>query len=310
MAEGEKLRILIYQGLWDNSPVAHPADCSCEIWYDRSRWQDADAVVFHLPQLAKSRFPPRKLAGQFWVAWCMESELHYPILARRAELSPVFDGWMTYRRDSDIWCPYFGPDMIPALQAAPAEKTEANPAVALISSPYDRSGRRALLEALMREMPIDSYGKVCRNRVLPDIALGATKPQMIRRYKFTLAFENAIDRDYVTEKFFDPLLVGSVPVYLGAPNVSEFAPGDHCFIDASKFESPRALARYLMELAADERAYAEYLRWKSQPLRPSFARMAHEADRAFPRLAEHLRQLRARPDIRSRHSGNRWSATQ
>lgn len=292
MFEGKELRILLYQGLWDNSPVTHPDLCGCEISYDRSRWQDADAIVFHPPQLRTSRFPPRKLPGQYWVAWCMESEAHYPMLARRAELGAVFDVWMTYQRDSDVWCPYFNREMIRALQAPYPAKTAACPAAAFVSSPYDLSGRRVLLENLMREMPVDSYGKVHRNRSLLDGEPRSVKQQTIARYKFTFAFENAISRDYVTEKFFDPLLAGSVPVYLGAPNVEEFAPGNQCFVDASRFDSPRALARYLMELAADESAYSGYLRWKSEPLRESFLKMAQEAH-PFVRLSRHLRNMRA-----------------
>jgi hypothetical protein len=293
MSESKQIRILIYQGLWDDLPVADPDDCGCEIWYDRSRWEDADAIVFHLPELRVSRFPPRKLPGQFWVAWCMESEAHYPMLTRRAELGVVFDVWMTYQRDSDVWCPYFGRGMIPSLQAPPVAKTAARPAAAFISSPYDRSGRRALLDELMREMPVDSYGKINRNRPVAVSELSrdgprSAKQQTIARYKFTFAFENAISRDYVTEKFFDPLLAGSVPVYLGAPNVEEFAPGRQCFIDASHFDTPQALARYLMQLDADENAYAVYLRWKNEPLANSFLRMAEETDNAFARLARHL----------------------
>jgi hypothetical protein len=290
MNNGRHLRILIYQGIWDNAPVADPQECGCEIWYDRSRWEDADAIVFHLPQLGLSRFPPRKRSGQFWVAWSMECEAHYPMLARRSELRTVFDIWMTYQRDSDIWCPYLSSAMIGRLQEQPQKKTAARPAAAFISSPYDLSGRHSLLDALMREMPVDSYGKIACNqsRSIPRPDKLAT----IARYKFTFAFENAIGRDYVTEKFFDPLLVGSVPVYLGAPNVDAFAPGDRCFIDASHFDSPRRLARFLMELASDKKVYATYLNWKSVPLRASFRRLAGEADNAFPRLAQHLRRLR------------------
>lgn len=37
------------------------------------------------------------------------------------------------------------------------------------------------------------------------------------RYKFTLAFENADCEDYITEKLWRPLIVGSVPIYYGSP---------------------------------------------------------------------------------------------
>lgn len=42
----------------------------------------------------------------------------------------------------------------------------------------------------------------------------------------------------MTEKFFNPLLAGTVPVYLGAPNIREFAPGENCFLDICTFDSP------------------------------------------------------------------------
>ncbi len=100
-----------------------------------------------------------------------------------------------------------------------------------------------------------------------------TKMEMIARYKFTLAFENSIAKDYVTEKFFDSLLAGSVPVYRGAPNIAEFAPGEHCFIDANGFESPRQLAGYLNLIAQDEKRYAEFHQWRARPRRESFLRM-------------------------------------
>jgi len=39
------------------------------------------------------------------------------------------------------------------------------------------------------------------------------------RYKFTLAIENYVCDDYVTEKLWRPLRLGSVPIVFGAPNV-------------------------------------------------------------------------------------------
>lgn len=43
--------------------------------------------------------------------------------------------------------------------------------------------------------------------------------KILAQYKFSLAFENAVCRDYITEKLWRPLVVGSVPVYYGSPAV-------------------------------------------------------------------------------------------
>ena len=271
-----------------------PSVAGCKFMFARSRWKEADAIVFHIPQLSSSRFPPRKLPGQSWVAWSMESEALYPILARRNELGGVFDLWMTYQQDSDVWCPYLEGVDVPSLQAAPGPKDPDVSTVAVISSRIDQSRRTTLLESLLREMPIDSYGKLFCNRPGGIKAGRAGKLSVISRYKFTLAFENSICRDYVTEKFFDPLIAGSVPVYLGAPNVDEFAPGDNCYIDASRFENPRALAAFLVALAKDEPAYARYLEWKSKPLRPRFLKNLETASvKPLERLADRLRARQA-----------------
>jgi hypothetical protein len=288
----ERARILFFQEPWGG---IHRSSCDCcDVTLDRDQWENADAIVFHIPQV--TRFPPGKSKDQVWVALSVESSVHYPILARRHELGGLFDLWMTYRRDADVWCPYFNPNALAELQSDPSEKTQSSPAAAFISSKVDRSGRIALLEALMRHMSVDSYGKVCQNRVLPDDDGFETKCRVLARYRFTLAFENAIDEDYVTEKFYDPLLAGSVPVYLGAPNVDEFAPGDDCYINAANYDSPSALADHLLDLAADATAYGRYLRWKSQPLRRSFLEMVDNI-RVPPlcRLSRLLRECRYAP---------------
>ena len=38
--------------------------------------------------------------------------------------------------------------------------------------------------------------------------------------------ENSRSRGYVTEKLFQPLLAGSVPIYYGAGDVDKVGPGD------------------------------------------------------------------------------------
>jgi hypothetical protein len=149
----------------------------------------------------------------------------------------------------------------------------------------------------MRYLPLDSYGTVMQNKQLaPDLGR-QSKLETIARYKFALAFENTCEntcsQDYVTEKFFDPLVAGSVPVYLGAPNITDFAPGKHCFINAADFPTPKALAEYLTALANDEAAYQAYFAWKEKPFRTAFQKLlALSAQHPFTKLCR-LIQARA-----------------
>lgn len=125
-----------------------------------------------------------------------------------------------------------------------------------------------------------------------------TKLHTIAQYKFTLAFENSITEDYVTEKFFEPLAAGSVPVYRGAPNVDEFAPADHCYINAADFSGPAELATYLDHLHHDKDEYQGYLAWKRQPLRDSFLSLvADTVPHPLCRLAHHIAVARAGTDV-------------
>lgn len=43
--------------------------------------------------------------------------------------------------------------------------------------------------------------------------------KLAAKYKFTLAMENAICDDYMTEKLWRPLRLGSVPIVFGSPKV-------------------------------------------------------------------------------------------
>lgn len=48
----------------------------------------------------------------------------------------------------------------------------------------------------------------------PNIYLAVDKVQALKRYKFSLAFENSNEEDYVTEKFFQSLVAGMKTIFL------------------------------------------------------------------------------------------------
>lgn len=83
----------------------------------------------------------------------------------------------------------------------------------------------------MASIGVDSYGGCFRNADENSVTQcqhlsdhRERKACILSTYKFYLAFENSIDPSYVTEKYYQGLLSGSVPVYLGAPNVEKFYP--------------------------------------------------------------------------------------
>jgi hypothetical protein len=267
--------ILVFNSMWDQPVGEEPAvlGAGCRITSDVTTFGDAAAVVFHIPSLRK--LPTLKPRGQLWVAWSMESEVNYPRL-RDPSFMRQFDLTMTYRLDADVavaYTSYYGDvaNLARALRIPPRPKSGDKLASLFISSGINRSGRIEYATELMRYLEIHSYGRVLMNREVPLPDRGRpSKLDTLAHYKFDLSFENSCAEDYVTEKFFDPLVAGTVPVYLGAPNVDRFAPGDRCFINTGDFQNPKDLADYLLYLARDESAYAAYHSWKQHPFRPSF----------------------------------------
>jgi len=73
-------------------------------------------------------------------------------------------------------------------------------------------------------------------RTLMSIYQGpaASKYQTLSRYRFSLCFENMSMKGYLTEKLFDCLYAGTVPIYLGAPDIADLVP-EAAYIDARKY---------------------------------------------------------------------------
>jgi hypothetical protein len=66
----------------------------------------------------------------------------------------------------------------------------------------------------------------------------------LRQYRFTITLENTVSPGYVTEKIFDAIFAGSIPLYLGAPDITKYVPAD-CFIDVRSFKNFGLLAEHL-----------------------------------------------------------------
>ena len=146
------------------------------------------------------------------------------------------------------------------------------------------------LGELMQHIHVDSYGRCYQNReerghAAFKLLAASENPQqretchdprtgclpldsnqakmlIASTYKFLLSIENSIVPDYVTEKFYQGFMTPTVMVYLGAPNAHVYAPANHSFIDALDFESPKALADFLILVASNSSLYNSYTSWR------------------------------------------------
>jgi len=113
-----------------------------------------------------------------------------------------------------------------------------------------------------------------------------SKLAILSRYRFCLAFENVEGYPgYITEKIFDPMVAGCVPVYRGATNILDFVPQD-CFIDGSRFLRPDELHEHLSAISESQwnkyrLAITEFLNSSAfHAFSPS--KFASEVSKAFP----------------------------
>lgn len=288
---GPRPLVLFRTAYFDASPLDQVAGLAEKehFSFDQQRLREADVVVFHIPELAWGDYADTpKYPGQLWAAWSLESNVNYPKLASPSFLS-AFDIGMTYEQSSDVWVPYL-PDLPlwrRAMGSSIPAKTASSPLVMFQSSKINQSRRYEFAAELMRHIAVDSFGRYLNNKSLSEEDRGYdTKRKVIADYPFCLALENSIAPDYVTEKLFDCFLAGVVPVYLGAPNVAEFAPaGSHILADA--FASPRALAEHLRHLLSHPDQYARFFAWRDAPLPEGLAARIEAASRSpFLRLID------------------------
>lgn len=285
--------LLIYNTICD--PFEQESVNLSESWLitsDRSCFLHATAVVFHLPTLNIDLYTLAKPAGQVWIAWSRECEQIFLWIDDPA-FSSLFDLTMGYRKTDDVLYPYYKYKYPVLLQKNWNFEKRENKICMFISSPLNNSKRQEYLSELMQYTRIDSYGKLFNNQKM-DIDNGRnSKLELYTHYKYVIAFENAISDDYVTEKFYDPLLSGAVPIYLGASNIRDYIPGNNCFVDASAYLTPKALADFINASYQDEEVYASFQEWRKQGVLVDFVQKTEkQADNPFVRICKKVEEYK------------------
>jgi hypothetical protein len=209
----------------------------------------------------------------FWEAW-----KPYDASQTEANFWGNWDVIIAPYLHADLYVSYNGHNIMQPFTPRKYEKSLASSFISNCDTQV-KSGRNQFVLSLLTELGkqgywMDLYGKCFGgyNKPIPkelsDKYGGnrdGQKIDLMRRYKFNLALENNADDGYLSEKFYQALQEGTVPIVLGTQNVKSFAPLPDAIIVASDFKTTTELATEMIRLANNDEAYAKYLRYKNIP---------------------------------------------
>ena len=233
---------------------------TCTTTNDRSTLADADVIMFHGPQIGS--LPDVRYPRQLYVYVQKE-----PWMDMSRRLMPayrdVMNLTMTYRRDSDVVLPY----ALLRRNASDNRRLFVDPesrersVVWVVSHCNTDSQREVYVGELRKYIDVDVYGE-CGPLTCDKRHNRACWEVFANKYRFMVAMENSVCRDYVSEKAYRPLNHYLVPIVFGGADYDAVTP-PHSVIDVRHFPEPRELANYLKYLTRNSTAYNEYFSWKS-----------------------------------------------
>ena len=241
----------------------HDTRCpyNCVYTKDDTGIGPADVLVYHAYDVDFKYFPKSRHQDQIWIIHSGESP--WKIYKHMADYNSVFNWTSFVRFDSDVIWRYgklvkrTRSDVILDYRTF---KPRSKSAYWMASNCGTLTARDNYVDELKMYIDVDVYGKC-----LPD-AKTCNKTTLDcdgSKYNFYLAFENAVCRNYITEKFWRSLKLGVIPVVMGdSSSYQQIAP-PNSYIDVSNFTSPQRLAEYLHQVQNNVTLYQSYLKWRT-----------------------------------------------
>eukprot|EP00158_Paraphelidium_tribonemae_P005816 Partr_v1_DN27541_c0_g1_i1_m30618 putative (Alpha (1,3) fucosyltransferase len=229
--------------------------------------RDSEADIVAKPEM--SVFPPYDNVRQHRANIRLENLKNYPDGLR----SPNVDMTVTYRTDSHVQTSYIDDD-ISQFRTEISPFRDRKNAILWVQSNCGAEHRNNIVREMRKYYQVDSLGPCLNSNstavVWPEcVAFERTsstryweKECLLSKYKFVFALENSEDDYYTTEKLWQALKRGAVPIYWGAPNVHEYLPHSDSIIDYRTYESIPKLAEYLHLLSGNEKLYNKHLAWR------------------------------------------------
>uniref|UniRef100_A0A7S0WGA3 Fucosyltransferase n=1 Tax=Hemiselmis tepida TaxID=464990 RepID=A0A7S0WGA3_9CRYP len=231
-----------------------------------------------IPVFASKKHP----AWQMNVLLQMESSVHYPGV-KTASYNAGLDAVAGFRQF------YAGKPFVPIsyvnaneddFRTPGARFEDRSPVLGVFMSNCQTEGhhRQGFIADLARFVKVESYGGCtpkgtvkanwqtrfpqCRGMPRRSAMWDAVKECVLFHSRFALSVENALEEDYVTEKMWQPLRVGAVPITVGSNISRHLLPHPSAAIYAEDFGSVRDLAEYISRVANSSELWHAHTAWK------------------------------------------------
>ena len=241
------------------------------------------ALTTSVPPYLKMMPPPHALVPLVKAARHRHPNVTFVLHQREAEdrwisagfVQHAFDFTMGYSTRNALPNPLFvvRPNTLLSDDPVPSLSERQFFMLSLISHCHANSLRDEYLDRLIAALPGDVRRKTHRYGACGDhrhtIDKHATPEHFrktVQNYAFFFGGENQIASGYTTEKLYSMMKLGIVVVYYGDPDVLSVTVSSHpSFVKVSDFPSPKALAKFLTELAKDGDRYASYFAYRTDP---------------------------------------------
>uniref|UniRef100_A0A6G3MFC6 Fucosyltransferase n=1 Tax=Henneguya salminicola TaxID=69463 RepID=A0A6G3MFC6_HENSL len=132
-------------------------------------------------------------------------------------------------------------------------------AVAIISNcDTEHNGRLKYVMELQKYFLVDTYGRCFNSHISRE-----DREKILQSYKFVLSFENCNCQDYFTEKYWNALIYGAIPIVLGHnKNFTQLIPGS--YINVFDFTHPKYLSQHMRSISSDINEFKKYYQWKKK----------------------------------------------
>ncbi|XP_071839559.1 4-galactosyl-N-acetylglucosaminide 3-alpha-L-fucosyltransferase FUT6-like [Apostichopus japonicus] len=298
--------IFIGYGKFSHHKFPEHCDCNGDPYYvtnDTCGIKDADAVIFTngarrgMTLESWRRYHRERSPSQLWVLGTHESPLTCVAVRPPDDMKMVYNLSFTYHSRSDFPNPYgFYTKYATQQNGSVNWYSKKSKLIRWTSSHCPLSPRhykrRDFAYALKEHINITMYGTCGDGRF--D---GEEYTEAVTEHKFSLILENSCCSEYITEKFWDSLLIyNQVPVVYGATReeYDRIAP-PKSYIFMQDFSSLEELAGFITKVGSSEIEYNEYHYWRRLGY---VTKQRHPEDRihhcnSICRMSDTVKQARA-----------------